>query len=126
METNTNIAANAESAVQTEDFVQRVRVNQAKLASELRPHYDFIVCGSGSFGFGGNAPALRKSGCYALGLQFISSYWLKRFLIVPFLSTFALLTPTVSLAHHPTTISPTRLAKLPFSPCLALVSTLFV
>jgi choline dehydrogenase len=25
-------------------------VNQAKLASELRPHYDFIVCGSGSSG----------------------------------------------------------------------------
>jgi choline dehydrogenase len=57
MKTDTNIAANAESAVQTEDFVQRVHVNQAKLASELRPHYDFIVCGSGSSGFGGNAPA---------------------------------------------------------------------
>jgi choline dehydrogenase len=50
METNTNIAASAGPAVQTEDFAQRVRVNQAKLTSELRPHYDFIVCGSGSSG----------------------------------------------------------------------------
>jgi len=50
METNTNIAASAGPAVQTDDFAQRVRVNQAKLTSELRPHYDFIVCGSGSSG----------------------------------------------------------------------------
>ena len=50
IETNTNIAGNAEAGVQTEDFAERVRVNQAKLASELRPHYDFIVCGSGSSG----------------------------------------------------------------------------
>jgi len=50
METNTNIAANAEPGVQSEDFAERVRVNQAKLTSELRPHYDFIVCGSGSSG----------------------------------------------------------------------------
>ncbi len=48
METNTNIAANAESGIQSEAFAERVRVNQAKLTSELRPHYDFIVCGSGS------------------------------------------------------------------------------
>src|SRR5260221_14703193 len=50
METNTNIAGNAKSRVQTEDFAERVRVNQAKLTSDLRPHYDFIVCGSGSSG----------------------------------------------------------------------------
>src|ERR1700739_1941643 len=50
METNANIAANAERGVQTEDFAERVRVNQAKLTSELRPHYDFIGCGSGSSG----------------------------------------------------------------------------
>jgi choline dehydrogenase len=50
METDTNIAANAEPGVQTEDFAERVRVNQTKLTSELRPHYDFIVCGSGSSG----------------------------------------------------------------------------
>src|SRR6266404_5491849 len=50
METNTSIAANAEPGIQSEDFAERVRVNQAKLTSELRPHYDFIVCGSGSSG----------------------------------------------------------------------------
>src|ERR1700693_5596389 len=32
------------------DLAERVRVNQKKLASELRPRYDFIVCGSGSSG----------------------------------------------------------------------------
>jgi choline dehydrogenase len=32
------------------DFVERVRTNQRKLTSELKPHYDFIVCGSGSSG----------------------------------------------------------------------------
>src|SRR5260370_2091311 len=35
---------------QTTDFAQRVRLNQAKLTSELRLHYDFIICGSGSSG----------------------------------------------------------------------------
>jgi len=50
METNINIAANAGLAVETEDFAQRVNANQAKLTSELKPHYDFIVCGSGSSG----------------------------------------------------------------------------
>ena len=33
-----------------EKFAQRVRANQNKLRSELRSHYDFIVCGSGSSG----------------------------------------------------------------------------
>src|SRR6516225_10212761 len=33
-----------------EKFAQRVSANQVKLASELKPHYDFIVCGSGSSG----------------------------------------------------------------------------
>jgi len=32
------------------DFVERVWVNQRKLASELKSHYDFIACGSGSSG----------------------------------------------------------------------------
>src|SRR5260221_12159013 len=50
METNTNNTGNAKSRVQTDDFAERVRVNQAKLTSELRPHYDFVVCGSGSSG----------------------------------------------------------------------------
>jgi choline dehydrogenase len=31
-------------------FAERVRANQQKLAAELKPHYDFIVCGSGSSG----------------------------------------------------------------------------
>jgi choline dehydrogenase len=34
----------------TAGFAERVRANQQKLAAELKPHYDFIVCGSGSFG----------------------------------------------------------------------------
>lgn len=32
------------------DLAEGVRVNQKKLASELKPSYDFIVCGSGSSG----------------------------------------------------------------------------
>ena len=39
-----------DSSARTEDFAQRVRVNQTRLISELKPHYDFIVCGSGSSG----------------------------------------------------------------------------
>jgi choline dehydrogenase len=50
METNTSIARNAEAGVQNEDFAERVRVNQTKLNSELKPHYDFIIYGSGSSG----------------------------------------------------------------------------
>jgi choline dehydrogenase len=34
----------------TGGFVERVRINQQKLTTELKPHYDFIVCGSGSSG----------------------------------------------------------------------------
>src|SRR5690242_8679225 len=33
-----------------QNFVERVRRNQAKLRSALKPWYDFIVCGSGSSG----------------------------------------------------------------------------
>ncbi|HWZ59369.1 MAG TPA: GMC family oxidoreductase N-terminal domain-containing protein, partial [Gemmatimonadaceae bacterium] len=33
-----------------EYFAERVRTNQHRLAANLRPHYDFIVCGSGSSG----------------------------------------------------------------------------
>src|ERR1700742_2972774 len=32
------------------EFAQRVRRNQQQLGSELKPQYDFIVCGSGSSG----------------------------------------------------------------------------
>src|SRR3981189_1941782 len=31
-------------------FAERVHANQQKLTAELKPHYDFIVCGSGSSG----------------------------------------------------------------------------
>jgi choline dehydrogenase len=34
----------------TADFAEKVRVNQQRLMAELRPYYDFIVCGSGSSG----------------------------------------------------------------------------
>ena len=50
MKNDTNIAVSPEAITQTADFAQRVRVNQAKLTAELKPHYDFIVCGSGSSG----------------------------------------------------------------------------
>ena len=32
------------------DFIERVRINQQTLTTQLKPHYDFIVCGSGSTG----------------------------------------------------------------------------
>src|SRR5262245_8354320 len=38
------------------DFAERVRANQRKLRSELKSHYDFIVCGSG---LGGSVVAGR-------------------------------------------------------------------
>jgi choline dehydrogenase len=50
MKNDTNIAVSPEANIQTADFAQRVRVNQAKLTSELKQHYDFIVCGAGSSG----------------------------------------------------------------------------
>jgi choline dehydrogenase-like flavoprotein len=56
---------NPESDPEMIDFVEQVRVNQKKLTTELKPSYDFIVCGSGSSGSEvapGNleAPALVK------------------------------------------------------------------
>jgi choline dehydrogenase len=38
------------SSAAAADFIERVRLNQQKLTAALRPHYDFIVCGSGSSG----------------------------------------------------------------------------
>lgn len=35
---------------QSAEFAERVRNNQAKLTAELKTHYDFVVCGSGSSG----------------------------------------------------------------------------
>jgi choline dehydrogenase len=34
----------------SDNLATRIRVNQQKLVAELKPHYDFIVCGSGSSG----------------------------------------------------------------------------
>jgi len=34
----------------SEDFAERVRLNQSRLSSEMKSHYDFIICGSGSSG----------------------------------------------------------------------------
>jgi choline dehydrogenase len=39
-----------EQDTHTAGFAERVRANQQKLTAELKPHYDFIVCGSGSSG----------------------------------------------------------------------------
>src|SRR5258705_13742798 len=39
-----------EQDTDTVAFAERVRANQQKLTAELKPHYDFIVCGSGSSG----------------------------------------------------------------------------
>jgi choline dehydrogenase len=50
MKNKTNNTTNFEPYSDTEEFAQRVSANQAKLTSELKPHYDFIVCGSGSSG----------------------------------------------------------------------------
>src|SRR3982075_285990 len=44
------LQVSAAESTQITDFAERVRVNQAKLTSELKPHYDFIICGSGSSG----------------------------------------------------------------------------
>jgi choline dehydrogenase len=50
MKIDENSTASLEPSTQAADFAERVRVNQAKLTSELMPHYDFVVCGSGSSG----------------------------------------------------------------------------
>src|SRR5258705_11189241 len=39
-----------EAISQGADFTERVRHNQRQLGAELKPQYDFIVCGSGSSG----------------------------------------------------------------------------
>jgi choline dehydrogenase len=39
-----------EQDTRTAGFAERVRANQQKLTAELKPRYDFIVCGSGSSG----------------------------------------------------------------------------
>jgi choline dehydrogenase len=45
LETNVDLERNTKT-----NFAERVRLNQQKLTAELKQHYDFIVCGSGSSG----------------------------------------------------------------------------
>jgi choline dehydrogenase-like flavoprotein len=47
--TNSKVDLHLENKYQT-DFAERVRLNQQKLTAELKPHYDFIICGSGPSG----------------------------------------------------------------------------
>src|ERR1700740_3195257 len=44
------LESDPEQGTHTTGFAERVRANQQKLTAELKPHYDFIVCGSGSSG----------------------------------------------------------------------------
>src|SRR6202048_1100404 len=47
---STKFESDPERNTQTAGFAEQVRANQKKLTAELKPHYDFIVCGSGSSG----------------------------------------------------------------------------
>jgi choline dehydrogenase len=47
---STKFESDPEQDTHTAAFAERVRANQQKLTAELKPHYDFIVCGSGSSG----------------------------------------------------------------------------
>ena len=45
-----NTTGNPAAGLETAEFDARVEANQRRLAAEIRPSYDFIVCGSGSSG----------------------------------------------------------------------------
>jgi len=45
-----NTTGNPAVGLETAEFDARVKVHQRRLAGEIRPSYDFIVCGSGSSG----------------------------------------------------------------------------
>src|SRR6266403_123243 len=47
---STKFESDPEQDTHTAAFAERVRANQQGLTAELKPHYDFIVCGSGSSG----------------------------------------------------------------------------
>jgi choline dehydrogenase len=44
------VSGHVSSGVVAAEFAERVQSNQARLTSDLKPQYDFIVCGSGSSG----------------------------------------------------------------------------
>ena len=46
----TNESADFGRDTRVADFAEKVRVNQQRLTAELKPYYDFIVCGSGPSG----------------------------------------------------------------------------
>ena len=50
VQTLTTEYKNFEGSSESPHFNERVRLNQQKLTAELKSHYDFIVCGSGSSG----------------------------------------------------------------------------
>src|SRR6202048_1989783 len=50
MMSSARFESDPERDTHTAGFAERVRANQQKLTAELKPHYDFIVCGSGSSG----------------------------------------------------------------------------
>ena len=45
-----NTTGNPAVGLKTAEFDARVEANRRRLAAEIRPSYDFIVCGSGSSG----------------------------------------------------------------------------
>jgi hypothetical protein len=45
----------------TTEFAERVRLNQRELAANLKPQYDFIVCGAGFVRIGRGRSSGRKS-----------------------------------------------------------------
>jgi ribulose 1,5-bisphosphate synthetase/thiazole synthase len=47
--TNSNLSTNVVDTFRP-NFMERARLNQERLRSALKTHYDFIVCGSGSSG----------------------------------------------------------------------------
>ena len=70
--------------------------------------------------------AINSGPANRMNFRLLGKSGLKRFLIVQLLSTFALLSPIVSLAQQPTTMSAKSVAKLPFSPGLELGDILYV
>jgi choline dehydrogenase len=45
-----NDSARSVSGILSADFAERVRSNQEKLIADLKPNYDFVVCGAGTSG----------------------------------------------------------------------------